>query len=268
MSLQGKVAVITGAGQGIGRGIALRLAAEGADISVVDKNFKTATAVCEEIKKLGRKALPISVDISLCSQIPLMVESVVQEFGGVDIWVNNAAIIYTTAMLEVTEDEWDSVMDVNAKGTFFCTQAIAKHMIKRGSGLIVNMTSGQRARPMAATYAASKVALDIITQTAALALAPHKIRVNAIDPCIVRTPMWKQLDVDRVRLFGLPPGEASRRWESQIPIGIITTPDQVGGVIAFLASDDAANVTGQIIRLTGGTDMATFERAQETEKKS
>jgi NAD(P)-dependent dehydrogenase (short-subunit alcohol dehydrogenase family) len=268
MSLEGKVAVITGAGQGIGRGIALRLGSEGADIGVVDKNLQTAAAVAEEIKRLGRRALLISADISLCSQIPLLVERVIQEFGGVDIWVNNAAIVYTTGMLEVTEDEWDSVMAVNAKGTFFCTQAIAKHMVQRGSGLIVNLTSGQRARPMAATYAASKMALDNITQTAALALAPHKVRVNAIDPGMVRTPMWEQLDSDRVRLFGLPPGEARRRWESQIPIGRITTVEQVGGVVAFLASDDAANVTGQIIRLTGGTDLATFERAHEAARKS
>jgi NAD(P)-dependent dehydrogenase (short-subunit alcohol dehydrogenase family) len=268
MSLNGEVAVITGGGQGIGRGIALRLASEGADIGVADRNIESADTVCGEIRKFGRKALSVRVDISVCSEIPPMVERMIQEFGRVNIWVNNAGIMQTKALLEVTEEDWDSVMDVNAKGTFFCTQAIAKHMVKRGSGLIVNITSGQRARPMAGPYAASKMAVDITTMTAALALAPHKIRVNAIDPGIVLTPMWKQMDDDRVRLFGMPPGEATKRWVAQVPMGIISTPEQVGGVIAFLASDDAANITGQIYRLTGGTDLATFEKSQETEKKS
>ena len=267
MYVKGKVVVVTGGGQGIGRGIALRLASEGADIGVADKNMETATAVCEEIGKLGRKALAVKVDTSVCSEITPMVERMIQEFGGVDIWVNNAGIMQTKALLEVTEEDWDSIIDVNAKGTFFCTQAIAKHMVKRGCGLIVNITSGQRARPMAGPYAASKMAVDITTMTAALALAPHKIRVNAIDPGIVITPMWERMDDDRVRLFGLPPGEATKRWVAQVPMGIITTPEQVGGVIAFLASDDAANITGQIIRMTGGTDLATFEKSQGTDKK-
>src|ERR1039458_3183161 len=152
MFVEGKVVVVTGGGQGIGRGIALRLASEGADIGVADKNMETATAVCGEIGKLGRKALAVKVDTSVCSEITPMVERMIQEFGGVDIWVNNAGIMQTKTLLEVTEEDWDSIIDVNAKGTFFCTQAIAKHMVKRGCGLIVNITSGQRARPMAGPY--------------------------------------------------------------------------------------------------------------------
>jgi len=260
--------VVTGAGQGIGRGIALRLALEGTDVGVLDKHIEAAASVGEEIRRLHRRALPIGADVSICSQIRSAVEKIMKEFGKVDSWVNNAGIIQTRRLLEVTEADWDSTIQVNAKGTFFCTQAIAKHMVKQGSGLIVNITSGQRARPMAAPYAASKMAVDNITMTAALALAPHNIRVVAIDPNIVRTPMWKQLDEDRARMFGLPPGEASRRWESQVPLGRITTPEQVGGVVAFLASEDAVNITGQIIRLTGGTDLATFEKAQEADRKS
>ncbi len=268
MSVKGKVAVVTGGGQGIGRGIALRLASKGADIGIADRNLETATAVGEEIRKLGRKAVAVKVDTSVCSEIPSMVERMIQEFGQVDIWVNNAGIMQTKALLEITEEDWDRMIDVNAKGTFFCTQAIAKHMVKRGSGLIVNITSGQRARPMAGHYAASKMAVDIGTMTAALTLAPYKVRVNAIDPGIVITPMWNQMDEDRVRLFGVPPGEATKRWVAQVPTGKITIPEEVGGVIAFLASDDAANITGQIIRLTGGTDLATFEKSQEKDKKS
>jgi meso-butanediol dehydrogenase/(S,S)-butanediol dehydrogenase/diacetyl reductase len=268
MSLDNKVAVVTGAGQGIGRGIALRLASEGADIGAIDKNSETAKAVCKEIEALGRKALPLTADVSVCDEIFSALENIVRHFGRVDILVYNARVVQTKAMLDITEEDWDRVMSINAKGTFFCTQAIAKQMTKQSSGLIINITSGQRARPMAAHYAASKMAVDIITMTAALALAPHKIRVNAIDPNIVRTPMWKQLDDERVRLFGLPPGEAARRWEEGVPLGAIATPEQIGGVVIFLASNDASSITGQIIRMTGGSDLATFEKAQGSNRKS
>jgi len=267
MQLSGAVTAVTGGGQGIGRGIALRLASLGSDVAVLDKNIEAAETVSKEVERLGRRALAIQLDVSRCALILPAVERVIQEFGKVDIWVNNAGIVQTKSMLDITEDDWDNILDTNAKGTFFCTQAIARHMIQRRSGLIVNLTSGQRARPMAAPYAASKMAVDNITMTAALALAPYEVRVNAIDPNIVRTAMWKQLDDERVKLFGLHPGEATRRWESQVPLGKLTSPEQIGGIVAFLASDDAAIITGQIVRSAGASDLATFEKAQETDPK-
>src|SRR5258708_3854920 len=134
MSLKGKVAVVTGGGQGIGRGIALRLASEGADVAVVDINIESAAAVSEEIRKIGRKAVSAKLDVSVCSDIPQVVERAIQEFGAIDIWVNNAGIMQIKPFLEITEENWDRMLDVNAKGTFFCTQAIAQYMVKHGSG--------------------------------------------------------------------------------------------------------------------------------------
>jgi NAD(P)-dependent dehydrogenase (short-subunit alcohol dehydrogenase family) len=172
VSLKGKLAVVTGAGQGLGRGIASRLASQGADVVVVDINGESANATAEEIPKLGRRALSLTLAISDVPRIQPAVERVAQEFDALDVWVNNAGIVQTKAMLDLVEQDWDRILDVNAKGTFFCTQAAGRQMARQGGGLIVNITSGQRARPMTTHYAASKMAVDSITKSAALGLAP------------------------------------------------------------------------------------------------
>jgi NAD(P)-dependent dehydrogenase (short-subunit alcohol dehydrogenase family) len=233
---------------------------------VIDIHGESAQATAEEIRKLSRKALPLTLDVTDISQIHPTVERVVQEFGAIHIWVNNAGVMQTKAMLKISEKDWDKILGVNAKGTFFCTQAAGRQMVKQRNGLIVNITSGQRARPMATHYAASKMGVDIITKSAALAFAPYNVRVNAIDPGLVDTPMFKEMDDDRVRLFGLQPGEATKRWVASIPLGRMTSVEEIGGLIAFLASADAVSITGQIISVTGGVDLPTLEKAVQVSK--
>ncbi len=269
MSLDGKVAVVTGSGQGLGRGIALRLGAEGAAVAVLDIDVESAEITAGEIKKLGVKSLPLTVDVSKVAEIQPALDLVVEKLGPVDLWVNNVGVLQTKPMLELTEEDWDRVVGTNAKGTFFCMQAAARWMAKQNRGVIVNITSGQRARPMATHYAASKMAVDGMTKCAALALAPHNVRVNAIDPGLVLdTPMLKKMDDDRARSQGLKPGEATKKWIESIPMGRMGTLDEIAGLVVFLASEDAAFITGQIIAVTGGSDLATAEKALKTNAKA
>ena len=269
MSLDGKVAVVTGAGEGLGRGIALRLASEGAAVAVLDIEGETAKATAEDIRKQGGKALPLTVDVSKVAEIQPALDRVVDELGALDVWVNNVGVLQTKAMLELSEEDWDQVVDTNAKGTFFCMQAAGRWMAKQGKGVIVNITSGQRARPMATHYAASKMAVDSMTKCAALALAPHNVRVNAIDPGLVLdTPMLRKMDDDRARTLGLQPGEATKKWIESIPLGRMGTLDEIASLVVFLASKDGAFITGQIIAVTGGSDLATAEKALKAGAKA
>jgi NAD(P)-dependent dehydrogenase (short-subunit alcohol dehydrogenase family) len=266
--LAGKKAIVTGAGKGIGHGVALTLAREGADVAAFDISADVNAVAAQEISALGRRGIAVTVDVSRPEDIRRAVAKVVAEFGQIDILVNCAGIVTSHHFLDLTEEQWDSTLDTNAKGTFFINQIVAKEMIPHRSGSIINITSGVRARPMATHYAASKVAVDIITKSAALTLAPHNIRVNAIDPGMVDTPMWREMDAERVRLFGLAPGEATRRWIAAVPLGRMSTPDEVAKVVVFLASDDASYVTGAILSANGGLDLATLEKTQDSSSSS
>jgi NAD(P)-dependent dehydrogenase (short-subunit alcohol dehydrogenase family) len=269
VSLEGTVAAVTGSGQGLGRGIALRLGSEGAAVAVLDIDGESAKATAEDIRKQGGKAFGLTMDVSKVSEIQPALDRVVEEFGALDLWVNNVGVLQTKAMLELTEEDWDRVVGTNAKGTFFCMQAAARWMAKQGKGVIVNITSGQRARPMATHYASSKMAVDSMTKCAALALAPHKVRVNAIDPGLVLdTPMLRKMDDDRARTLGLKPGEATQKWIESIPLGRMGTLDEIAALVVFLACKDAAFITGQIIAVTGGSDLATAEKALKAGAKA
>jgi NAD(P)-dependent dehydrogenase (short-subunit alcohol dehydrogenase family) len=262
--LADKKALVTGAGKGIGHGVALTLAREGADVTAVDVSADLNAAAAKEITQIGRRAIAITADVSKPEDIKRAVAKMMAEFGQIDLLVNCAGIVTSHPFLDLTEKQWDDTLDTNAKGTFFINQIVAKEMIPRRSGSIINITSGVRARPMATHYAASKVAVDIITKSAALALAPYNIRVNAIDPGMVDTPMWREMDAERVRLFGLAPGEATRRWVAAVPLGRMSTPEEVAKVVVFLASDDAAYFTGTILSSNGGLDLATLEKTQDS----
>ena len=258
MYLAGKVAVVTGAGSGIGRAIAIRLGQEGADVAVADLNTDSAEDTAEEIRKLGRRALAVFVDLSQVALIQSMIDRVAQEFDRIDILVNNAGVIQVKPFLDVTEDEWDRVIDVNLKGTFFCLQAAAKRMVAQGEGgRIINMSSisGRGGRADSSAYAASKMAIISITQSAALALATDNILVNAISPGIVSTPMWDQIDEERARLFGYKPGTARAKLVEQVPLKRVSEPEEVAAAAAFLASPDASIITGQTINVDGGMEM-------------
>ena len=257
MRLVGKSAIVTGAGRGIGKATALRFAREGADVLVPDLDLASSQAAAKEIQALGRKGVPMQMDVTRMADIHRMVETAVREFGKIDILVNNAGIVIVRDLLELTEAEWDRTMDVNAKAVFFCLQAVAREMVKRKTGVILNASSisGRVGRPMLVDYCASKFAVVAITQSAALALAPHGIRVNAVAPGIVDTDMWVKIDREWGTLAGKPPGEMKRTRVEAIPLGRIETPEDVANLYTFLASDEASYITGQTYNVCGGLQL-------------
>ncbi|MBI4550891.1 MAG: glucose 1-dehydrogenase [Candidatus Latescibacteria bacterium] len=256
--LSDKVAVVTGAGQGIGRAIALRLAREGANVAIADLNPTTAGQTAIDIRQLGRRATAVTVNVAQVSQIPPMIAQVVNELGHVDILVNNAGVVQIKPLLDVTEEGWNRVVDVNMKGLFFCLQAAAKQMIAQGTGgRIINMSSvsGRGGRADSSHYAASKMAVISITRSAALALAKYGILVNALCPGVVPTTMWDQIDQERAQLFGYAPGTARERLVETVPLKRVADPEEIAATVAFLASPDGSYITGQAINVDGGLEM-------------
>lgn len=268
--LQDKVAIVTGAGQGIGRAIALRLAAEGAHVVVAEHHPETAQRVVAEIEAIGRRGLACPVDIGDTQATRTMISQAVAVFGRLDILVNNAGVNSVAPFLKMTEEDWDRVMRVNLRGAYFCLEAGAAQMVSQTPehvkaagqadacyGKIVNMTSisGQAGRPLAPHYAASKAALINITQSAALALAPFGINVNAVCPGVVVTPMWDQLDMDYGRLSGAKPGESMAAFIARIPLKRPATPENIAAAVAFLCSPESDNITGHTLNVDGGLEM-------------
>jgi acetoin reductase-like protein len=269
--LMGKVAIVTGAGQGIGKAIGLRLAREGADVVVAEYNPESASATAAEIRALGRRAFAHPIDVADVAAVRRMVAAAAEQAGHIDILVNNAGVTQTKPMLQVSEEDWDRVVAVNQRGLFFCLQAVATQMVrqlpkeagtagrvKQSFGKIVNLASiaGQRARPLEVHYAATKAAVISITQSAALALAVYGINVNAVAPGVVPTPMWQQIDLERGRLLGLPPGAVLAQFMETIPLGRAGQPEDIAAAVAFLCSADADYITGHTLNVDGGYPMA------------
>ncbi|HKG26743.1 MAG TPA: L-iditol 2-dehydrogenase [Thermomicrobiales bacterium] len=255
MKLANKVAIVTGGAQGIGRAISLRFAQEGARVAVADLRQEGAQQVADEIGGAGGQAVAVAVDVADQQQVQGMVDETVARFGGVDVLVNNAGVIRITPFLEITEEEWDSVFSVNCKGLLWCAQAAARQMVAQGrGGKIINLASqaGRRGEALVLTYCASKACVISMTQSMALALAPHKINVNAIAPGIVDTPLWEWNDRRFAELLGWEIGEPKRRFTEQIPLGRIEQPEDVAGAALFLASADADYITQQTLNVDGG----------------
>jgi NAD(P)-dependent dehydrogenase (short-subunit alcohol dehydrogenase family) len=252
-----KIVLITGAGRGIGRAMALRFAQEGAHIVAADIEPALAESTAAAVEELGRQCLPLKVDVAKLADIQNMVTQAVQRFQRLDVLCNNAGVLRFQDMFEITEADWDFVLDVNTKGAFFVLQAVAREMVKRRSGKIINIASisGKQPEPYFVHYGVSKAGVIHMTKSAAVVLAPYNINVNAICPGTTVTDMSLLATAGRARLMGVSVEEAIKTREAQIPIGRRNQPEDVAALAAFLASPEAAQITGQAFNIDGGLVM-------------
>ena len=255
MQLSNHIALITGAGQGIGRASALALAAAGANVVAVDIHGESARRTAEAIAATGRRSLPIQADIGNLGDIDRAVAETMATFGAIDILVNNAGRTRRAYIMDLTEDDWDNIHRVNAKGVFFCLQRVAREMIPRRRGRIINIASiAGKGFPGTsnAIYAASKGAVISLTKTAAQQLARHDINVNAVCPGIVRTNLYGEMVRVMAESEGLSIAEIERRGVQTIPLQRANEPEDIAAMVVFLASPGARNITGQSFNVDGG----------------
>lgn len=244
MNLNNKIAVVTGAGQGIGEAIALRLANAGADVAILDLNLSSVKTVAKEIEKLGRQALPIQADVSQSTDVNAAVDKTLSEFGRVDILVNNAGIAGRTLPLtDLDESDWDTVIGVNLTGVFLCCKAVIDTMIAQDYGRIVNIASiaGKEGNPTLIPYSVSKAGVICLTKALAKEVTDYNIRVNAVSPAVIDTPIMDGMAQSTIDYM-----------VGKIPLGRIGKPEEVAAVVNFLASDEASFVTGQCYDVSGG----------------
>jgi NAD(P)-dependent dehydrogenase (short-subunit alcohol dehydrogenase family) len=252
---EGRGVVVTGAAQGMGRAISEAFLAEGARVVLADLNEEGVAATAEELGRDGN-TFAVRCDVTNSDDVRNLVTASLDQLGAVDVFVNNAGTITMRRVVELDEDEWDTVMDVNAKGVFLCTRAILPHMLDRQSGAIVNIASqaGKRGYKLFAHYCASKAAVIVFSRGVALEVAPH-VRINCICPGIVNTDMMEREYAWEEAMTGEPKESIQKRWMAGIPMGRFQEPEHIARVALFLASDDASEMTGQAINVTGGMVM-------------
>lgn len=244
--VQGKVALVTGASRGIGRSIALALAAEGAKIVAVDIDLQTTEAFVAELKASGTEAVAVQGNVTVAADVERMVNVAKETFDRVDILVNNAGITRDALLLRMKDEDWDAVLDVNLKGAFLCTRAVAKLMTKQRSGRIINIASvvGQMGNAGQANYCASKAGLMGLTRSNARELAKRNITVNAVAPGFIATDMTEAL-----------PEQVRQELAAQIPLARLGSADDIAHTVLFLASEHSGYITGQVIGVNGGMYM-------------
>ena len=259
MSLDDKVALVTGAAQGMGRAIALRLADEGANIVTTDINGRLVEQTSIDIRELGHEAIAVEADIGDIDDINRVVEEALNAYGRIDILVNNAGVTRHANIMDLTVEDWDRIHRVNARGVFFCLQRVAREMIDHGDGgRIINIASiagkGYSGTSNAA-YAASKGAVISMTHIAAHQLGGYDINVNAICPGITRTAMGQSTMIQRSQNLGVPVEELEERRNALVPIGRANEPEDIANMAAFLAGPGSRNITGQAFNVDGGLVM-------------
>ena len=245
LSLENKVALVTGASKGIGQAIAMGLAKSGADVVIASRKIADLEKVAAEIKKMGRKCLPIATHVGRLEEIKNLVEKAKNEFGKIDILINNAATNPTMASaIDIDDRAWDSIMNLNLKGLFFLSQAVARIMKEKGGGKIINVASVAGITPdILPVYSISKAGVIMATKVMAQQWAIYNIRVNAIAPSLTKTkfsePLWSNQDILNIAM-------------SRTPLGRPAEPEEMVGAVIYLASDASSYVTGQIIAIDGG----------------
>lgn len=253
--LAGARVVITGAASGMGRAFATGFAREGATVGVMDRALAGAEAVVEDIRGSGGSAVALGADVTNRTEVASALDDFVSQAGGLDVMFNVAGLNVPMHLLDVTEENWRMILDVNALGTLIGIQEAAKRMIPHGSGKIVNTSSiaGRQGYPSFAPYCASKFAVNALTQAAARALAPHNITCNAFAPGVVVTPLWEKLDADLMAIGDASqPGQAMAEFSADILRGRPAQPEDLLGTALFLASSDSDYLTGQVIMADGG----------------
>ncbi len=246
LKLAGKVALITGAAQGIGKAVALLLARNGADIVVSDINLEKAEETAREIEAIGVKAMAVKVNVASLDDVEHMTGAILEKFGKIDILVNNAGITRDKLILRMTEEDWNAVLDVNLKGTFHCTKTVVRHMARQRSGKIVSIASvvGEMGNAGQVNYAASKAGVIGLTKTIAREFAQRGINVNAIAPGYIETPMTEGL-----------PEKVKEELMRLIPMERLGKPEDIAEAVLFLVSEESNYITGHVLKVNGGIYM-------------
>ncbi|HEU5316976.1 MAG TPA: glucose 1-dehydrogenase [Chloroflexota bacterium] len=256
--LDGKVAVVTGGARGIGRAISLRLAQDGAAVSVADLNEEGAGGVANEILSAGGRSVPAYVDVTDQKSVQALVDRTARELGRVDVMVANAGIIQVKPFLDLSVEDWEKTFAVNVRGVFLSLQAAAKQMIDQGDGgrlLATASIAAKMGSPYQAHYQSSKAAVVGMVRSIAWELGKHGITVNCYCPGVVDTDMWRYIDEVRGKLMGRQPGELLKEMATRNPLGRVEVPEDVAPLVSFLASEESRYITGQAINVCGGMVM-------------